>query len=86
MNERNWKRVACEACGGYGIREAFGGGPTDCDSCHGAGKYYAHRNGATAQYPGGPFTGRLDRSYLAMVWASPANPRVERPEKVEPKP
>ena len=51
-----WDVIDCGCCGG--IR--WGGeSPEECDHCGGGGIIYRHRvSGATALWPGGPFTGK----------------------------
>lgn len=54
-----WTSHTCEACAGYGLVEAFGGGPTECFSCGGSGFYFVSPAGRIADYPGGPFRGSV---------------------------
>jgi len=54
---RGWYRVDCGCCGGL---EWGGEEPRECRNCNGSGEYAWHKkSGALAQYPGGPFLGRL---------------------------
>lgn len=49
--------IACPNCGGYGLREGFGGGPVECRACDGSGGFYVTRSDRLRVWPGGPFAG-----------------------------
>lgn len=67
--ERNWKPIECVNCGGSGQVSSYTFGGTDflgaeeCDNCAGSGKEWVHKSGAIAAYPGGPFTGHMDKNF-----------------------
>lgn len=52
-----WIREDCGCCGGL---EWGGEYPRECRNCHGTGVVCRHiRSGVLAEYPGGPFLGRV---------------------------
>lgn len=54
-----WEMIDCGCCDGV---EWGGEHPKEYRQCRGGGVLFCHtKSGALAQYPGGPFTGRLPR-------------------------
>lgn len=60
-----YKEVECGRCNGRGYDPFFIGpyGPTECYTCEGHGVLYVYKNGALAEYPGGPLAGSLGKSW-----------------------
>lgn len=65
-----WRTIPCYGCGGHGFVSAYtldGSdflGAHECDSCGGTGRLSVSSKGAIAQYPGGPFVGRMTHKEL----------------------
>ena len=64
-----WERKTCVCCSGYGVVSDYGNGedfygPKECISCNGSGQVYISAKGTVAQWPGGPFLGRLSKAEL----------------------
>ena len=54
----NWDVIDCGCCVGI---EWGGEYPIECNRCGGSGWIYNHRkSGTLAQYPGGPFCGKVE--------------------------
>lgn len=73
-----WKRLQCDKCDGKGIvAGCYGSEPTpeECRSCNGSGTIWKSPKGSIAQYPGGPFLGRITRN------AKPTRTLDNRPAK-----
>jgi hypothetical protein len=68
-----WKQIACPNCGGHGIVSHYSYGPDgvdfdgadECKRCSGSGELWLSPKGRIAQYPGGPFVGRVTSAYFA---------------------
>jgi hypothetical protein len=76
MNMKKWKSIRCFCCYGTGMVSDYGCGedfygPKECDMCAGNGKYWKHKSGVIAQYPGGPFLGKEAPERGASVEAKP---------------
>lgn len=60
-----WKEIQCWDCNGHGLVSSYTGsgddflGAAECKTCNGSGKLSQSSGGAIAQYPGGPFVGRV---------------------------
>lgn len=55
-----WQEVDCGCCAGI---EWGGDVPRECRDCGGSGRQFLHvKSRVLAEYPGGPFTGRLEAS------------------------
>jgi hypothetical protein len=69
---KRWTELSCWGCSGHGQRSAYtidGGdfmGADECGTCNGSGRLFRTDAGAVAQWPGGPFVGRLTRKELAI--------------------
>lgn len=58
----NWVREDCGCCAGikWGGEE-----PIECNNCAGSGYVWRHKqSGVLAQWPGGPFLGRLTQAEI----------------------
>ena len=66
----SWKKIQCSSCGGHGLVSSYtldGSdflGAEECSDCRGAGVVFVSTKGTIAQYPGGPFLGRLTKQEL----------------------
>lgn len=64
----HWKQKTCYGCGGHGMVSDYSGGdfngPKECECCNGSGRLYVSFGGAIAQWPGGPFVGKLTKKEL----------------------
>jgi hypothetical protein len=60
-----WRQIRCFDCGGHGLVSGYTAdgsdftGAEECRTCTGSGFLWVSPKGALAQYPGGPFLGRL---------------------------
>lgn len=68
-----WTETKCGLCGGHGQCSSYtinGGdflGADECRGCNGSGRIFVSEKGAMAQWPGGPFIGRLTKAELAAL-------------------
>lgn len=68
-----WKEQSCGLCGGHGQRSGYsidGGdflGADECRDCNGSGRIFVSDKGVVAQWPGGPFIGRLSKAEQAQA-------------------
>ncbi len=55
-----WLEIDCGCCGGI----MWGGDyPRECDQCNGGGYLFLHqKSGVLAQWPGGPFLGKMSKN------------------------
>lgn len=65
----SWRKISCVNCCGAGMVADYGlgydfYGPKECNDCGGSGQISLSDKGALAQYPGGPFLGRLSKKEL----------------------
>jgi hypothetical protein len=70
--KKMWKEISCYACGGHGQVSGYTmdgsdfTGAEECDLCNGSGLVFISKGGAIAQYPGGPFIGRLTKQEMTQ--------------------
>ena len=73
---KRWTDFDCWNCGGGGQCSEYtidGGdflGAGECRTCNGTGRLFRTRAGVIAQFPGGPFVGRLSRKEAALAFAA----------------
>jgi len=65
-----WTEIKCHDCEGHGQRSSYtidGGdfmGADECGTCNGSGRIFQSAGGVLAQWPGGPFVGRLSKAEM----------------------
>lgn len=70
MSEAKWREKQCSGCGGHGQVSGYTAdgsdftGAEECKECNGTGRVFISPKGAIAQWPGGPFVGRLSKAEM----------------------
>ena len=60
----SWLKIDCTCCAGI---EWGGDYPRECRTCGGSGQIFLHvKSGSFAQWPGGPFCGKMAKNDLAF--------------------
>jgi hypothetical protein len=66
-----WKTIQCSTCGGHGMVARYScndfEGAEECGDCGGKGHIYQSDKGVLAEYPGGPFIGRISLAPNTMT-------------------
>jgi hypothetical protein len=75
MTSSTWRQIKCADCSGHGLISGYTAdgsdftGAEECKGCAGRGFVWLSAKGVLAQYPGGPFLGRLRADELRELTA-----------------
>jgi RecJ-like exonuclease len=65
----DWRTIPCDRCNGHGVVAVYSASDFDgadfCPLCGGSGETWVSPKGRIADYPGGPFRGRVERAEFA---------------------